>query len=173
MSMVKYGCILFAVSTFFFMLVTFPGRAQSQSQPQSQSQSQSPSQSQPLMSPAGDDVSRKLSTYSAMATAGMVLTISGAVLAVSGSVLAVAGAIGLGFSFITLQWSDLSGWAALYVSGLIILGVGAAAFLTGLPLWIVGAVKKKKYKKMLTGFMPIIGYDPWAGAALVGFKTSF
>jgi hypothetical protein len=117
-------------------------------------------------------VREKAKSYAAMQTAGMALTISGGALLVTGAGLAVAGAIGVGLSFITFNWDDMTGWAAVYFTGIIFLSVGGAATVTGIPLWIVGAVRKNKYRKMLVSLAPLAGRDPLSRAVVGGLRFS-
>jgi len=117
-------------------------------------------------------IRQKVKSYAAMQTAGMALTISGGALLVSGAGLAVAGAVGVGLSFITFQWDDMTGWAAVYFTGIIFLSVGGAATLTGIPLWIVGAVRKNRAKKMLVSLVPLAGRDPLSKAVVGGLRFS-
>jgi hypothetical protein len=142
--------------------------------PDARAQETAPTTSESVEGEAGGKtVEQKIETYGRLRTAGMALTISGISLAVPGVVMVIVGAIGTAMSFVTFNWGHLSGWAALYASGVIIASVGSVALLTGVPCWIVGAVKKKRYEAMLASLRPVLGYDPHTRSWIAGVGFSF
>ncbi|HEX6890212.1 MAG TPA: hypothetical protein VF141_05955 [Chryseolinea sp.] len=86
------------------------------------------------------DYVAQVEKYRKMKTGGAVLTVVGSVLAVTGMVMVIN-------SMEPDSWddsteSDVTGGAICVVAGYAALG-------TGIPLWIVGAVKHKKYSMQL------------------------
>jgi len=121
----------------------------------------------------GKTVEEKIEMYGKLKTAGIALTSAGLVLTVPGIVLAIIGAVGTAMSFVIFDWDNMTGWAAMYSAGVIMIIVGSVALLAGMPCWIVGAVKKKKYNKMLAGLRPLFGYDADTRTWIAGMGLSF
>ena len=119
-----------------------------------------------------DQDGKKMVLYKKLKLSGIVLTSCGLGLFVPGIALTITGAIMVAVNFVTLQWHALTGWGAVYAAGVILASVGSAALLTGVPLWIVGAVKEKRLKKT-TALWPVLGLDPVTGTFTLGMGYAF
>jgi hypothetical protein len=119
-----------------------------------------------------DQDAKKMVLYKRLKISGIVLTGCGLGLFVPGIALTITGAIMVAVNFVTLQWYALSGWGAVYAAGVILASVGSAALLSGIPLWIVGAVREKRHRKM-TALWPVLGLDPVTGTFTLGMGYAF